>query len=366
MSAMDGPRAPLDAEFTSVVGFLDAQLRPQEKWSIASEYPVAFSPGNIGNMRIIKEEDRVLSHAVMRPLIIKTPSGLFKVAGIGSVVTSSEHRNQGLSKQIIDSCLTSATDHGCDFAILWTNIYEFYRKLGFELGGSEISILIERELPADTSGLRFMESNKVAPEAIQRLYVQHTVTSLRTLEETRKYLQIPNMRIYTAWDDKNVLKAYAIEGKGADLNGYIHEWGGGVAALQALFGHVRKVQNRSVTVIAPGHARNLIQKMRELGCPINEGFLGMIKILNSTHLFAKVKRFSRAVGVADLVLEKQGEVYYIGAGENIFKTDSEADIVRLLFGPQKASEIHAFDKGTCEILESLFPLKMWVWGWDSI
>jgi predicted acetyltransferase len=128
---MDGPRAPHDAEFSSVVQFLDQNLRPEAGWSIQAEYPVAISPANIGNIRIIKDSGHVLSHAVMRPMIIKSPVGLFKVAGIGSVVTSSEHRNRGLSRTIIDNCLTAAREHGSDFAILWTNLYDFYRKMGF-------------------------------------------------------------------------------------------------------------------------------------------------------------------------------------------------------------------------------------------
>ncbi len=79
-----------------------------------------------------------------------------------------------------------------------------------------------------------MNSVKVDPEAILRLYSQHTTGSVRTVEDIRKFLTIPNTRVFTAWDEKNVLQAYAVEGKGADLEGYIHEWGGGVSKLLPL------------------------------------------------------------------------------------------------------------------------------------
>ncbi len=363
---MDGPRAPFENELPGIVQFLDSHLRPKEDWSISSEYPIAFSSGNLGNIRIIRDDEKILSHALMRPLIIKSPVGLFKVAGIGSVVTSSDYRNQGLSSKILDSCLTAARDHGCDFAILWTNLFDFYRRLGFELAGSEISILFDRDLQFPTVGLKFMESNKVSPEAIHRLYNQHTISSLRNLDETRKYLAIPNTRVYTAWGSDGVLKAYAIEGKGADLNGYIHEWGGNVSALCPLFEHVRKVQNRPITVIAPSHSENLIRVLRDKKLKINEGFLGMIKILNAPSLFNKIKRHARNLGVDNFVLEQQNDQFYIGTRTGVFKTDSEKDIVRLLFGPQKASQIHNFDKASSEVLEAVLPLDMWVWGWDSV
>jgi len=368
---MEGPRPPHENACPNVVKFLDSQLRPKEGWSIASEYPVAFSEANRNNIRIITERDEVLAHAVIRPMIIKAPAGLFKIAGLGSVVTSSEHRHQGLSSKTIESCLEAARAHGCDFAILWTNIYEFYRKFGFELAGSEMSCLLDHEIAPDAGAepLKILDSSRVAADAIHRLYSQHTVTSLRTVEETRKYLEIPNSRIYTAWGPNGALKAYAIEGKGADLSSYVHEWGGGVPALMSLFAHIRKAQNRPITIIVPRHSQNLLRAFEERKVAINQGFLGMIKILNPTSLFAKIKRHSRHLGVPDFVLDSHmdGETrrYLIGTGNQVFTTDSEHDIVRLIFGPQKASEIHNFGAEAATI-EKVLPIQMWVWGWDSI
>lgn len=363
---MEGPRAPKELEIPNVIRFLDSNLRPTGNWSITSEYPIAFSEANRNNIRIITENDEVLAHAVIKPMIVKTPAGLFKVAGLGSVVTSSERRNEGLSTKTIESCLEGARAHGCDFAILWTNIYDFYRRMGFELAGNEMSVVIDKDLAPGEPNLKVLESGKIAPEAIHRLYSQHTVTSLRTVEETRKYLQIPNSRVYTAWDPNGTLKAYAIEGKGADLDGYIHEWGGNVPALLSLFSHVKKAQNRNITVIVPGHSKNLLKALTERGFRVNEGFLGMIKLLNTSNLFSKIKRHARGLGVQDLVLDQQGGKFYIGAGSNVFMTDSERDVVRLIFGPQRPSEIHDFGPETSTVMERVLPISMWVWGWDSV
>ena len=363
---MDGPRAPLENEIPNVVRFLDTHLRPKGNWSITSEYPVAFAEANRNNMRIITDNEEILSHAVVKPMIVKTPAGLFKVAGLGSVVTSTDHRNQGLSTQIIESCLNAAKAHGCDFAILWTNLYDFYRKMGFELAGSELSFVLDKDIDGGDASLKILDSNKVSAEAIHRLYSQHTVTSLRTIAETREYLTIPNSRVYTAWDSKGQLKAYAIEGKGADLDGYVHEWGGGVSALITLFAHIRKSQKRTITIIVPQHSQNLVRTLSEKGLRMNDGFLGMIKLLNTSNLFSKIKRHARGLGVADLVLEQQGNKFYIGAGTNVFMTDSEADLVKLIFGPLHPSHIHDFGAETAAVMEKCLPIQMWIWGWDSI
>lgn len=364
---MEGPRAPSPNEYNEIVDFLDKSLRDNVEWSIVSEYPTALQQQNINNMRVIKNEEGVLSHAVLRPLIVKTPSCIFKAAAIGSVVTNSNHRNQGLSAQIIQNCLDEGLRQDCDIAILWTNLFDFYRKFGFELAGSEVSLIVENPMELQPSTLVIKEGNNVDPAAIYKLYSRHTVGAVRTIEEIRQYLKIPNSRIYTAWDQTGALQAFAVEGKGADLDGYVHEWGGGVNELTTLINYIHKRQNRTITMIAPVHAVTLIQKFRQLGVTVHEGYLGMIKILNTEALFNKIVRHARHDhGFKQFVLEKQGDQYTIGNAQSLFRTSSEADMVRLLFGPPRPSDLHKFDPKTVDILNQIFPLRLWFWGWDSI
>jgi GNAT superfamily N-acetyltransferase len=364
---MEGPRPPTPGEYSRLLDFLNKNLRQNESWSISNEYPTALAEANLGNIRIIKENNEILSHAVLRPLLVKTPLGLFKVAAIGSVVTDPTYRNQGLSRRIVEDCLEAARAQGCDFAILWTNLYEFYRKFGFELAGSEISYLIDKDIPTTPQGLKFVQNNNIDPEPLLRLFSQHSVSTIRTFDEARRYLQIPNSRVYTAWDSSNNLRAYAIEGKGADLQGYIHEWGGGVSALLPLVQHIRTTQKKSVTLIVPGHATNLRQQLANFNIREVVGFLGMIKILNAPSLFGKVLRHARVdLGFNDFVLEPRQSKFFFGNGKNLFSTDSEQDVVKLLFGPLSPSEIYKFDAETTEVLNKLLPVPMWIWGWDSV
>lgn len=364
---MEGPRPLHEHELTDLIRFLTDQLRPEQKWSIADEYPLAIHDSNLNNVRVIRDNDTFLSAAVMKPLVIKSPVGIFKVAAIGSVVTNPTHRNQGLSSQVLEDCLNGARLHGCDFAILWTNLFEFYRKLGFELAGTEVSLTVQDSFKCpEVPGLRFLNSNKVDPDAILRLYSQHTTGSLRTAEEIRRFLQIPNSRVYTAWDEQNRLQAYAVEGKGADLGGYVHEWGGGVSKLVPLIRYIQLEQKRPITVIAPAHSTNLIRQMKAHGAQEHSGVLGMVKLLNAPNFLTKIKKYIRSTGIEDVVLEPRDGRYYFGYKQSIFSSDSEADLVRLTFGPLTASQMNVFDKETAEVFEKLFPVPMWIWGWDSV
>ncbi|MEZ0393067.1 MAG: GNAT family N-acetyltransferase [Pseudobdellovibrionaceae bacterium] len=362
---MEGPRPPRETEYPQVLDFLHQELRPSSTWSLANEYPTALSLANLHNIRIIVDAQKVLSHAVLKPLMIRTPLAVLKVGAIGSVVTESNYRNQGLSRKILEDCLQEARNQDCDVAMLWTDLYEFYQKMNFELAGTEMSFVIENEFEVPAHQLRFHQGQQISPEAILRLYSQHTVTSVRTAEDIRKFLQIPQTVAYTAWDPNNQLVAYAIEGKGADLTGYIHEWGGSVPHLMALFSHIRKERKSSFTVITSEHSANLVRNLRSLpGVVANQGFLGMIKIVSMESFFQKIKRAARSLGLNDFVLEKRGDDFCFGFASDLLVISDEKDLIRLLFGP--AVEIPHLKKESLIKISKFLPLPMWVWGWDSV
>lgn len=363
---MEGPRPPFESEYTKVVDFVSNSLRPHSQWRISEEYPTAFSLSNLNNIRVMFDETEIVSHAVIKPLIVKTPFLLFKVAGIGSVVTASTHRQQGLSRQILDDCLKSAENQGCDFAILWTDIPDFYRKFQFELTGSENQFTINKDLPTDAKGLKFLRGPQVAADAILNLYQKHRVTTLRSVDEIRRFMNIPNTQVYTAWGQNNQLLAYAVEGKGADLKGHIHEWGGQLPELFALLNYIRKTTQSNPRLLAPSHSVNLTRQLEAAGIKREENFLGMIKILRPDLLCAKIKKASRDMGINDFIFERQDGFFYIGRPGHVFKTDSFIDITKLIFGPWNPDDIHPFDQQSLEVLNRIFPLDFWLWGWDSI
>jgi len=363
---MEGPRSPAEAEWPQLLEFLNKNLRSDKGWSIASEYPTALNIGNLHNIRIFKENNSVVSHAVVKPLVVKSPHVVFKVGAIGSVITDESHRSQGLSTQIITDCIQLAEKQNCDVAILWTNLFDFYRKMNFELAGSEISFIIDRPIGEAQPGVRFSADSKVAAEALLRLYSQHSVASARTLEETKKFLSIPETKIYTAWDASNQLVAYAIEGKGADLGGYIHEWGGSVSHLLSLLTYIFKSTKTTKTLIVPRHSQNLVEKLKNQNLIMNDGFLGMIRILQFDQLAAKIKRGFRAEGHSDIILEKRNGVYWFGVGTEILTVSSEADMTRLLFGPIDYAALEMFSEAALQKLKKVLPLPFWIWGWDSV
>lgn len=363
---MAGPRTPRPEEYKMVIEFMTSHLRQESSWSLAEEYPLVFNSQNINNIHFIEKDGQVLSGAALRTSLVKSPIGILKVAGVGSVVTDPAFREQGFSTQVLNSTLEAAKNAACDIAILWTHLHDFYRRIGFELAGSEVSVQIHQSFPIEAKGIRFSDSPKVSPDAILRLYSQHTCGTVRSIEDIRKSLLIPNTRVYTAWDQHNQLLAYAIEGKGADLAGHIHEWGGAVSRLLPLFNFIYEHNQQPFTLLLSAHSKNLLRQLSEKGFSSQEGLLGMIKIINHNLLFSKLHRYARNLGIDNFVLEKRGDFTHFGFGTEVFKTDSDSDIIKLIFGPLKAHELHQFDEETHLKLEKLFPIPFWIWGWDSV
>ena len=109
---MQGPRSPETHEWPQVVDFLNVNLRQNKSWTITSEYPTALSANNIHNMSIITEDEKIVSHAVLKTFVVKTPHAILKVGAIGSVVTDPEHRQKGHSTSNINKCLELAEKQG--------------------------------------------------------------------------------------------------------------------------------------------------------------------------------------------------------------------------------------------------------------
>lgn len=365
---MSNVRAPTPEEYTDLVKFLDQNLRPQNQWSITSEYPTALNKENIHNLRIITENNEFLSHAAFKPHIIKTPVAIFKAGAIGSVVTNDKFRNQGHSRTVLNECIELAKKQDCDFAILWTNLYEFYQKIGFALAGFEISLAVNENFNVQRDPqFKILKTPNVDPMALHKLMSQNTVSTFRNPDEVRKYLNIPNSNVYTLWEPNGTLGAYCVEGKGADLGGYIHEWGGGVSKIMQLLKHIQEEQKRNITIIVPRHSQNLINECVNHGAVKNEGFLGMIKLVNEDAFFKKIHRHARIdLGITNLVLEKEKDEYRIGTTEQYLNTKDPIDIIPLIFGPRNFSDVQGFNESTLQTLEKIFPLPLWLGGWDSI
>ena len=90
------------------------------------------------------------------------------------------------------------------------------------------------------------------------------------------------------------------------------------------------------------------------------------KITDVESVCNKVKAAFRAEGFDRIILEKQGNGILFGYNTDLYTLDNQADLSRLLFGPITTSTLDFMKPETQRILDTLLPLPLWIWGWDSI
>lgn len=359
-------KSPSKLELNKVISFLNSQLRAEVDWSMDKEYPIAFSGFNINNIKFIEDEGKILSHALLKYLMIKTPAGIFKTAIIGSVVTDKDHQRKGLAKKLVEELIAKATADNCDICLLWSDLDKFYTDLGFELAGSEEHVQIKSKATPEALNpdYRFSDDPKVNAEPIQKLFSKHLVGSLRSNKEIDSYLKIPRSNVFSLWSNTNELLAYAIQGRGVDLKNVIHEWGGGVEHLTQLFSHILKKQ-KAVEVITSSTAINLVKNLKDtFEAKHTTRTLGYIKILNIQSIHSKILRWARIQGEYHLQTFNQGSDIFIRYKSKNYQLPNEQALTRLVWGPINPDILNNIDDELKASLLSVFPLPLWVWGWD--
>ncbi|MFK8139234.1 MAG: hypothetical protein AB8E15_12815, partial [Bdellovibrionales bacterium] len=293
-------------------------------------------------------------------------AAIYKIACIGSVVT--ENQNKGLSSKILSDCLEAARAEDCDFALLWTDLYDFYRKIGFELAGAEIAFIIDSDLPEGACAKnRIVQGNKIDPNAFLRVFQKHSVCSVRSVKDVSKFLNIPNSRVFTSWNDKRQMQAYAVEGKGADLQNYIHEWGGDISSLYQLFNTIRKERGQDMNVLMPYHSQNIIRDLTEKGFRSHFGYLGMFKVLNPANTIPKLQKYlNSGLQRTDINLSQ------VPDGKLKLKTNAsslvfdETELTQLMFGPKVPEVFTNLNSQDYDQICAVLPMPIWIWGWDSV
>ncbi len=175
------------------------------------------------------------------------------VALIGAVVTDPLYRGQGLASQLVERLRDWAAQQGAWAVFLWGSDPAFYARLGFEHKGSQVQIplasLEEKAAPfaADLRSSQEWVFHEGWSASLGELLLQARQEGLRLQEADLKWVAA-HQGIQWHWAASSkapkTAVAYAAYGKGIDLQGFVHEWGGDP---QAILGLLQKI-----TALNPG------------------------------------------------------------------------------------------------------------------
>lgn len=262
---------------------------------LLAEYPLAFDALGPGEVVSVEEDGEVRAAcAILRRDFAfgeeRAPLGL-----IGSVVTHPEHRKRGWMSRLMDRAESRLVEQGCEHALLWAEDPAVYRSRGYRAFGWEVLHIVDPEAVAADGGRAKVHGaarNRPLRDGdvgeIHALYGGHPERCLRSESETRALLRAPKMTSMVRADGDRVL-AYALVGRGEDLVGVVHEWGGSPEDVWALILSMSERRRRNgdraplVVMSAPGESSWHALAERK-GCSRRDGSLGMAKPLGPASL----------------------------------------------------------------------------------
>jgi GNAT superfamily N-acetyltransferase len=362
---------------------MDTVLRDGE--SIRSEYPLVFEDQFSGSVVSLEEDGVTCSSCSLltRDFMI----GNHKVRGglIGSVVTDPDFRGRGLGTQLLIQAEAELQIKGCAFALLWAETPNWYLDRGYGPMGAEHTFLITRDVADSLPALHHVRTMEAGDEqAIHDCYMQHEVRVNRSFEETSALLQCPDMLVLVCMRNDKVV-AYACMGRGRDLQGAVHEWGGethDVMGLLRTFLEVAFPEGRpfetivdpdtgnevpvaeNILLMAPPNASDLGLRLQSLGVQSMQSMLGLGKILDR----------NAAAMLLDDVLGDLGSVEVVESSARPFRIVGEAQsaelddegLFALLFGVTEVRQDVLNFLRTFGLEGAQLPLEPFAWGLDSI
>jgi GNAT superfamily N-acetyltransferase len=307
---------------------LDASFNVPAPGHFLDDFPIwneSYGPQLDRMIRIgVWEAGELVSCAGVRLAEMHGPVKPIPVALIGAVATATTHRGRGLASRTVGLTLEWARERGAALAILWGSELELYERLGFELCGMQV------RLPLAHAGLRPPGDGAVrigrgwVPALAACLAARGSGLKLSVEDDSRWLGAHKNVEWYWLGDPADPM-AYAAVGRGIDLHGLVHEWGGKDAqSLHTLLTVVQSEHPGAALLASQSHLRKW-------------GFApGLPKV--------EFLCMARALDTAK-ILDCNG--IKVPADDPIFKAP-DAAVCRLLFGPA----------------EDVLPL--WIWGLDAV
>ncbi len=211
---------------------LTRALRPDgAAFPVAREYPLVLSPAGarFSYCRAGEDAGTVVAHANLWPRDLVASDGVsMRVGLVGNVATDERLRGKGLMAALLQELEESARGAGLKALLLWSDLDGFYQKQGFRSCGREYRATYPRAALPPGTGFRVVTAPP-APELerLMRLRPRLPATLYRSAAEFGAQLGIPATTLVAG------AAGYAVVGKGCDMEGVAHEWGGEPAAVLA-------------------------------------------------------------------------------------------------------------------------------------
>ncbi|MFL5812618.1 MAG: GNAT family N-acetyltransferase [Bdellovibrionia bacterium] len=362
MELKDRENAQLEVDLISgpqsrraLAALLNHSFQVPEDHAFLGDFPIwdeSIVPSSEETVRIgafSSGRQELAACAGVRMARLKTPSGGLPVALIGAVATHETYRGAGLASGLVSLATEWAGARGASAVFLWGSEYSLYNRLGFELCGAQVMV------PLDSLELSETEANSVQTgwdrSIFQRMKSREGGLALADTDE-RWMAAHRSVEWFWVGDGQNC-DAYVAVGRGIDLQGIVHEWGGEPAALRSLLGWLRKQRSGLTLLGAPW----ILERFGFRAQQAQPEFLCLARVLQPELL---VKAFYPN---SDFSAHAQGSGFLVTSEQGSLQLDS-AQIARLVLGPHLESASQETRQGGKRQLT--VPIPLWIWGLDAV
>lgn len=256
-------------------------LRPAG--NLAAEYPTVLGAEARGEALWIGSADLPEAALALDFVSVRGAERVLRLGLVGSVCTAEHARGRGHASALLDLATERAATEGCAALLLWPDDANFYARRGFSEAGTEMDLVFGADRLQHLPRVEAHRAGSLeAPELIP-LYLQHRARIDRDVSNFARLLSGPGLETLTCWE-AGVCRAYAVCGRGGDMQGVVHEWGGD---FEAVLGLVRAHGERlllnsawpdyDLVVLAPPGEPTIVQTAIEFGADVRVGCLGMAR-----------------------------------------------------------------------------------------
>ena len=270
---------PEPGDFEELTRMLNEALRPGSSISLDQDLPLLVGRLAPSIRLIVRTEGRIVAHAALYVHAYRMLNHAFNVGIIGAVATSEGARGRGFASALVRELLVILPDHKVQVCALWSQAPGFYERLGFVCAGREIIHTATREgMPEPEDSSRVRPARQADLPALRVIHNQEPSLTIRTAHEWDTWLGLPETSFFVL-EHQGGISSYGVLGKGLDLQGCVHEWGGPEHLLPLLLGGMLAQCGRDeLYVMSPPWKRAASELMNALGAEATTGYLGMLRI----------------------------------------------------------------------------------------
>lgn len=361
-------RAPSAAERDALFAWLNTGLRRGAWRRLEREFPTVAQCGPLSGHVVALQEERFAAHALAHTARLRAGPHRFDVGMIGMVYTDPARRGAGLARRCIDSALAEIRRRGAGLCLLWSELDDFYRRLGFARAGREWFFWLEREALAarvaasDPTPLSVGAPGPHDWPALEALYAGHPARAERPPGALQTLATGPACSVAVARDAVGVA-AYAARGRGDDFPDIVHEWAGDPSAVMACLASLAAGRDW-LGLLCPPTARAMLATLSAGGFRRFRNDLAWCRVVDAALLWHQLAE--RAAPLRALDVSGAGDHIACRAAGGEVVLDAAAFLAWLLDGAEPLALVQILAADERNALREVLPVPLYLWGFDSV